>query len=210
MSKLSRDRYRWILLIILVSAVIMFFISGPDYYSSRSFKGIWDQGHILFYTLLFYYLLRFFPLFGSLSLAKQLNWGLFITMSSGILIELVQIKFTRLPELGDIWRNCLGFTFALIFFSGSMNKISERLLHLFKILIIFLIMLELSFPVKALIDEQTALNQFPLLSGFETIFETDRWEPSQKMKRVKTYSREGKYSAEILLTTEKYSGRLEI
>jgi hypothetical protein len=141
-----------------------------------------------------------------LSFTRQLSWGFFITISSGVLIELVQIKFARLPEFGDIWRNCLGFTFALFYFSGSLNNVSERLLYLFKILVIFLIMLELSNPLKAIIDEKIALKQFPFLSGFETIFETDRWEPRQKIKRVKTHSHEGKYSAEIFLTTEKYSG----
>ncbi len=206
MHKLSQDTLHWFFLILLVSAILLFFVSGPDYYSSRSYKSLWDQGHIIFYTIFIFYLLRFFPWFGSLNFPKQLGWGLLITLSTGIIIELVQINFARIPEAGDIWRDCLGCTFALICFSRSSKQISTKYLNILKILIVFLILLEFSYPVKAIIDENIARKQFPLLSGFETPFETDRWEPSERIKRSRTSVSEGKYSAEIHLTTGKYSG----
>jgi hypothetical protein len=184
----------------------MFFISGPDYYSSRSFKTIWDQGHIIFYTLFVYFLLRFSPWFGSLSFTKQIRWGLLITISTGIIIELIQINFTRIPEAGDIWRDCLGCLFALVFFSKSNIKISAKIPAFLKILLVILVIIEFSIPLKALVDEKIAQSQFPLLSGFETPFETERWEPGTCIKRVNNYASKGKYSAEISFTTEKYSG----
>jgi len=206
MHKLSQHTLHWIFLIILLIAILLFFVSGPDYYSSRSYKSLWDQGHIIFYTMFTFYLLRFFPWFGNLNFPKQLGWGLLITLSSGIIIELVQINFSRFPEISDIWRDGLGCAFALICFSRSAMKISERKRYVLKILIIIFILFEFSYPVKAIIDENIARRQFPILSGFETPFETDRWEPSERIKRANAFASEGKYSAEIYLTTEKYSG----
>jgi len=206
MQKLIHHTLRWLLLILLIFAISLFFISGPDYYSSRSFKSLWDQGHILVYTVFMFYLLRFFPWFGTLSISKQLGWTLLMTLATGIIIELVQIDFKRFPEAGDIWRDCLGSAFALIYFSRSFKLISAAYINFWKFLIIILIIVEFSNPAKAIIDENISRKQFPVLSGFETPLETDRWEPREKIRRSGTHTADGKYSAEINLTTEKYSG----
>jgi len=197
---------QWILLFLLILFAVLFFWGGPDYYSPRSFKNIWNLGHIVFYTLLFLYLLQFWLWYSSLSFYRQVGWGLVLTLFTGIGIELIQIQFSRLPEFGDIWRNILGCMLALIFFSRSTRSFGSKHLKIPKLLIIFFVLLEFSYPVISIIDEMIARKQFPLLSGFETPFEMDRWEAGDRLQRSHLYSLEGKYSAQILLDTDRYSG----
>ena len=69
------------------------------------------------------------------------------------------------------------------------------------------LMLVMLWPLsKSLIDEAVARYQFPLLSGFETPFELDRWQGGKRLS-VETISSISKGSLlKLSLTTDKYSG----
>ena len=185
---------------------VLFFFGGPDYYSPRSFKSIWNLGHILFYTVLISYLLRFWPRYASLGIYKQVGWGLVLTIFSGIAVESLQIQFSRLPEFGDIWRDILGCLLAFLFHPDAAKKFHSKAIILFKLFVLFFILIELSYPLKFLLDEIVAKQQFPLLSSFETPFETDRWEAEDRLWKSQLYSADGNYSAKIILNTDLYSG----
>ncbi len=63
------------------------------------------------------------------------------------------------------------------------------------------------FPLtRAVIDEQTALRQFPLLSDFETVFEGDRWKEKELFRVEEGFARHGRHSLKVNLTTDTYSG----
>ena len=194
-----------ILYITLLTGFILFFFSGPDYHSSRSYKTIWDQGHIFFYTIFILILLQHWKGLSSFNILMQYGLVIFLALITGIAIEFLQIQFSRIPEVGDIWRNILGCLVGLTFFSASIKKLPLKLVWLMKTLIIILVLFEFTVPAKAITDEIIAREQFPLLSGFETSFETDRWTADNGINRTQLRVYEGKYAASVLLTTEQYS-----
>jgi hypothetical protein len=59
---------------------------------------------------------------------------------------------------------------------------------------------------KSLIDEAISRHQFPLLSGFETPFEIDRWTGSARLSIATMPSIADSRLLKLSLTTEQYSG----
>jgi hypothetical protein len=131
--------------------------------------------------------------------------GILVTLLTGIPIELLQIEFSRIPEFGDVWRNLVGCFVGLSFFSPKVENLSKGWKRFLKTFVIMLVLVEITAPVKNIIDETIACRQFPLLAGFETPFETGRWRADNGISRTQSPVYSGKYAAEILLTTEKYS-----
>jgi hypothetical protein len=58
----------------------------------------------------------------------------------------------------------------------------------------------------ALIDEEIARIQFPVLSDFETPFETNRWEGDARFSMDRSVARHGKASLRVDMDTSLYSG----
>jgi len=196
----------FILYLFLLIAGLLFFLSGPDYYSPRSYKRIWDQGHVFFYTILSIILLQSWNFIKNKNCTSQLFWLSIITLLSGSLVELIQIKFARLIELSDLWRNFLGCLLGWIFFSDSCKKISAKYLLALRLTVPLLFIIELVSPFSAIIDEIMAQRQFPVLSRFEMPFEVERWEADMTPVRTSEQVYEGDYACRIGLNTEEYSG----
>ncbi len=191
---------------VLAAATLLFFFGGPDYYACRFHKSVWNLGHILYYILVSYIVLRQWKRFSLKSFHVQLS-GLFIfCMLSGVAIELIQVNFKRIPEWGDLWRDFLGILLGIVLFSESFKSVSPLTRRFIKIIGVLFLMAEIIPSIRAVSDEMIARKQFPLLSGFETPWETDRWESDNRLNRRGDIVREGKYAASTLLTTERYSG----
>ena len=195
-----------ILYILLLIAGSLFFLAGFDYYSPRSYKRIWDQGHVFFYTILCVILLQSWNFIRNKNCPGQLFWLSLITILSGSLVELIQIKFARLTELGDLWRDFLGCLLGWSFFSDSCKKISAKYLWAIRLAVILLLIIELVSPFNAVLDEIIAKRQFPVLARFETRLEIERWESERPPVRTSEQVYEGKYACKFTLTTEQYSG----
>jgi hypothetical protein len=151
-------------------------------------------------------LLQHWKQLSSISILTQYGLLILLALVTGIAIELLQIQFSRIPEFGDIWRNILGCLVGLTFFSASIKRLPIKFVWLMKSIIIILVLIQFAAPAKALTDEIIAREQFPLLSGFETPFETDRWTADNGIKRIDQRAYEGRYAASVLLTTEQFSG----
>lgn len=192
--------------LVLLIGFLLFFIGGPDYYSSRSVKRIWDVGHILFFVLFTFTLLQNWSFLRDKNLSKRLIIILLLTLILGLFVEFAQLLFHRLPESGDVWRDVLGALFALVFFFPQERSRWSKSGLIVKIILIVLLIYELENPFIAMLDEKIAGEQFPVLSNFETPFESDRWEVDGKIKRFKEMSYEGHYCLQALLTPQKYSG----
>jgi VanZ family protein len=195
-----------ILYLLLLIAGLLFFLAGFDYYSPRSYKKIWDQGHVFFYTILCIILLQSCNFIRKKNCIVQLFWLSLITILSGLLVELIQIKFARLTEWGDLWRDFLGCLLGWSFFSDSCKKISAKCLLVIRLTTTLLLIIELVSPLQAICDELIATRQFPVLSGFETPLEIQRWESERPAVRTSERVYEGKYACKFTLTTEQYSG----
>jgi hypothetical protein len=195
----------WIYGVFLATGSVLLFLGGPDYYSSRSFKSLWDIGHIVYFVL-FAGLLSRWSLVSRMSLAWQWTIILASTLLLGVSIELIQHGTARTPDTGDVLRDLTGSFLVLVFGSlGSKLQPARRRLSLqFSVLVLLLVQL---WPVtRSLIDEAIARYQFPLLSGHETPFEIDRWTGSAGLS-VETIApiSQGKL-LKLSLTTDQYSG----
>ena len=195
----------WVYSIILAIGSVLLFLGGPDYYSSRSFKYLWDIGHIVYFALLTCLLLRW-RFVAQMSLAGQWIIILVITLLVGVSIEFLQYGTDRIPDTGDVLRDLTGSLLVLVF--GSSKSASQHVSwQLSKQLAVLVLLLFQLWPLtKTLIDEAIALQQFPLLSNFETPFEIDRWAGNAKLSAESMPSISQGKLLKLSLTTDQYSG----
>jgi len=195
----------WLISLALLIGSILLFVSGPDYYASRSLKSFWDMGHILYFALLTVLLSRW-RLVSRLSLIWQWTTILTITLLLGVSIEILQYGTTRSPNTGDVLRDLTGSLLVLVF-GPLATKLQPSYRRLSLQLSVIVLTLVLLWPfARSLIDEAISRDQFPLLSGFETPFEIYRWQGGNRLS-VESISAisDGKL-LKLSLTTDKYSG----
>ena len=202
---LQKSHSIWFISILLLAGSILLFIGGPDYYSSRSLKRFWDIGHILYFALLSVLLMRWSPVSG-MSLLWQWTTILTITFLLGVSIELMQYGTARTPDTGDVLRDLTGSLLVLVFgpSAAKLRPVNRRFFLQFSVIVLTLIMI---WPfVRSLIDDAISWYQFPLLSGFETPFEIDRWEGDGRLSVESEMSISNGNILKLSLTTDKYSG----
>ncbi|MCP3896101.1 MAG: hypothetical protein GY706_15955, partial [Bacteroides sp.] len=94
-----------------------------------------------------------------------------------------------------------------IFFLLPSRKIVQRkLLGVFQVITVCLVGLQVYPFITALSDEYFAREQFPILSGFETPWEIQRWSGGADYAIADSVHLDGKYSMRVLLNTDLYSG----
>jgi len=129
-----------------------------------------------------------------------------IIFFSGGLIELLQGYLNRSPDMMDLARDLAGGLVSMAFFTTAIKTISKNSRRIFQLLA-FVLLIILLYPLAiALTDELIAAKQFPLLSGFETPFEINRWHGNSAISVADTVSSHGKSSLKVKLNTSKYSG----
>jgi hypothetical protein len=184
---------------------MLFFISGPDYYAPRSFKNLWNLGHIIFFSLL--PLLVFSALKKSKSYPRQVLYIIVLTLLLGTLIEILQTGLDgRIPDMGDIFRNIIGALVGSAFLLLSRKNLPRKQLVAIQLLVILLVFLQMVPIINAFWDENIAKRQFPLLSGFETPFETDRWMGGAAFEVSDDIRKNGATAMKVMLNTDTYSG----
>ena len=192
-------------LLVLILIFPFFFWGGPGYHAARSFKALWDLGHILFFALATFLVLH---------LARQrgldTKWRFVLALIilgtvGGILIELLQLGAgNRSVDPWDVYRDFLGILTGLIF-CQTLPAVG-RLRWCFFIVYAILFSIALRPLAVALVDECLAERQFPILADFETFFEQDRFQPNNRLKRTDNHARSGGHSLRVQLTTDTYSG----
>ena len=201
----NKNNRLWIYGISLAMGTVLLFLSGPDLYPSRSFKHFWDIGHILYFVL-FAVLLSRWRLVSRMSLAWQWTTILVITLLAGVAIELMQYGTTRTPDAGDVLRDLSGSLLVLVFgpLRSKLQPGSWRNSLQISVSVLLLVLL---WPVaRSLLDEAIARHQFPLLSGFETPFEIERWAGSARLSVETIASISQDKLLKLSLTTDQYSG----
>jgi len=194
-----------ITIILIIGSALLFF-GGPDYYAARSFKNIWNIGHILLFFVFAYALLTYWFWIKRESMQRQLLFLILAVLVIGIFIELLQVKFQRDLDFHDVWRDLLGMFLFFFFFARVRRFIPKVFLRSTQLCLILFLLVELYFPLHAIADEIISHKQFPVLSDFETPFEMDRWNGDAKMERINGFSHTGKACGKIILTTDLYSG----
>ncbi len=197
-----------IITLLLISAVLFFlhFTARPCDISIRSLDYAWDMGHLVSFFIWTLTGLNFFKPGSRPSFFKLILRVVLITAGAAASIELIQLFFNRSADVDDILKGLLGSLTALAFFSSSRFSWPRQVLRMFQIVIILLIMLA-SYPlISAFIDESIAQVQFPVLSDFETAFETQRWHGNIRYTVVDEVAVHGRHSLKMDLNTAKYSG----
>jgi hypothetical protein len=164
------------------------------------------MGHVLAFSVWAYLLLLLWKDLRQWPFLKQSLSVLFLTLSLGILIELIQVRFHRAPEIGDVMRDLTGSLITLSFFSPSRKNIPKFSLRLFQTCVALMLLFGTYPLAKALADEIIAKDQFPLLSDFETPFEIDRWGENSDLAIHRNIAIHGESSLKVPLSTELYSG----
>jgi VanZ family protein len=195
--------------LLLLIGLPFFFFGGPGYHSTRSFQAAWDMGHILFFAIA--------TIWGFRLIKKRVgHWSplrLLLTFSGGVLVSGVLVEFLQMftggrsPDLLDVLRNQLGCLLAFACLprpSGSNQSFLPR--WAFRVVTLLLLAIAALPLARAVIDEQAALQQFPVLSDFETPLEKYRWVYERQMREETAIVRHGKKSMRVQLSTAKYSG----
>ncbi|MGI6656351.1 MAG: VanZ family protein [Desulfobulbus sp.] len=198
-----RYAHLWVL---LLAVFPLFFVAGPGYYSSRSFVAFWDLGHVFFFAVFSVWVTAIVP-----RRALERPWRLLavlflVVLAAGCVVEGLQ-KFAtgRLPDPGDLLRNQLGCVTAFVWVFRA-HFAQRRRLRLVQVVVVVLLLWAFWPLTRALTDESLALRSFPVLSNFETPFERYRWKDPRQTRRERNIVREGRFSMQVRLSTNKYSG----
>lgn len=193
------------LYIIFITCLIFLFIDGPDWYSPLPVQKAWDLGHILLFFIGGILFLTDFRRYFKDTFLWHLLIVVVFTLILGLLTEMIQVRFHRDPDMGDLIRDLLGGCTAVFFFSPRRRDLPAIGLRSFKFVLIIAVVLEAWPLIRALSDAWIAARQFPLLCDFETPFEVDRWYAEWPLSLDKTTVRHGEKSLQVQFTSEKYS-----
>jgi VanZ family protein len=192
--------------IVLFLSFVLFFIDTTDIVPSRSFKIAWNLGHIVFFAVAIYLLLKHTSFLQQATHTHQFFWIVGICLVAGVLIESIQFFVGRQAAWQDILRNMLGGLSALAFFPRPKSNNTQLLGIQSKVIITLLLCTQLYPLLVTLVDEQMARSNFPILADFESKLELSRWTSNGSITLDKNVTDHGVYSARIELTTDKYSG----
>ncbi len=187
--------------LILMSA--LFFLGGPDYHSPRSFKAIWNLGHIIYFAVL---PLLLFPLanFNQLKPLVQIALIVGVTLILGALIECLQYGLNRVPDMGDLFRNLIGAGIAVCFLLPLKRSLPKN--RVFQTMLVLLVVVQIYPVAVALIDEHHASRDFPILSNFQSPFQRHRWVGGANITIENGVGHPGNRALRADLTTQQYSG----
>lgn len=197
---------RWMLLLVLLVVTGVLFWGDPGIDLGRSFRHLWNAGHLVYFGLLSYLLL-------TLKIVKRrsitLQWliTLGLTMAGGVLIELMQIGTTRTADMQDVLRDLIGSLLVLSWVTGrGQTGVFRRVIIGVRAGLIIALLIMLKPLAVSLIDEGIALYQFPVLADFNNPFAIKRWEGNAERTIVSLPAMPETRAMQIDLTRQKYSG----
>jgi len=192
----------------ILSAVflVLLFVGGPWSFSVRWGQAVWNLGHIPCFALWTWLLLSLRPGLAARPFWRQSIEVLGLAFLAGVIIELLQLATGRSMKANDVALDLLGSLLVLAFFSPTRRTAPRRLLRSVQTIAVALLVLALVPLALDIADEIRAHRQFPLLSGFETRYEIDRWKGDTLYYLDRSVAPDGGCSLEVLLTTEEYSG----
>ncbi len=199
-----RDRRRWFIYILLL-VLPFFFVGGPDYDSQRSLKELWNLGHFFFFMI---FILVQDSYWCSLhrSIYFRMAAACITVTCVGLGIELLQLHIDdRFFSWRDVGMDLMGGVTALLWRAGrSLPPLPATLTAVVSIVVVCVNFVPFG---RVVLDEYCSGRDFPLLAGFETTIELRRWTGGRGgLTRVPLPRVQGKHSARITLTTDKYSG----
>ncbi|PLY02344.1 MAG: hypothetical protein C0622_05685 [Desulfuromonas sp.] len=186
----------------LLGAVLLF-VGGPDLYSLRSFRSLWEVGHLFCFALWVYLYARWRA---EASFPRILLEVIVLTFLVGGVTELIQGMIGRNASWQDLGNDYVGSLVGVLFFAPARKKLFRPWLLLLQLPLLAFVCWTL-FPVAGIaIDEALLWARFPQLSGFESRLEAGRWIGSTRRSVSHDVHFAGDASLKVELTTQIYSG----
>lgn len=192
-----------LLLAVLLLLFPLFFVGGPDTYSSALFNNLWNYGHVIFFTAALLLAVQTRPIpFG-----RTWFWIVLAIFTLGAAIEFVQNFIDRDASWSDIAHNIYGAFIGLCW--GQRATGQRNLLVGLRVLSVMLIAPMLWLTAQLTYADWQMRKQFPLINSFESSYELRqlanigervRWSQSNH------YASSGEFSLAVKLATDTYSG----
>ncbi len=190
--------------LLLVMVFPLFFLGIFQSNNDRIWQEIWNMGHVLFFGGLTYSLI-------SVEFSKSQKRRFHLIHVSAIVlvlaafIEVIQVSLpNRTADLHDLLNGIAGGGIVLSIYSSYQGCLIKRVFFLSSATCLAGFSL---YPLCTIVyDEISVYRSFPLLSGLESRYEIKRWMTQEKIKRVKTPVKSGRYSLRVSLAPGKYPG----
>ena len=201
--KFITHKYLCLIIPLAVIMVVLLFVGGPNADSLRSFRYVWGMGHLFCFAI---WTLLYVNWRSSHSFYQQLIAVVVLAFLLGGATELIQSGIGREASWEDLGNDIIGALIGMSFLAPARHSIPTYNLIIFKVIVVSLVFISVLPLSKVLIDDVTAWQQFPLLSGFETSLEKTRWRGSARRSIDNNIFHSGKASLRVELTTQRYSG----
>jgi VanZ family protein len=190
---------KWRILIIMVICItpLLFADVGPDYYSLRMYRALWDMGHIPFFMLSTYVVVR---VLRSRVTWSGTSWVLIImggALFIGGLTEIIQGYVGRSVSMRDLYSDLVGAFLVVAWYSPIHRRTAHAAVVLLRVSAIILLLFALVPILTDALDETLARQQFPVLAGLENPSEVSRFKGNVSYNRVRFNAAEKNYSLRV-------------
>jgi len=202
---LNRYLRKAILHILFAAGLILMFTGGPGQSVTRSFRDLWNLGHVVLFFLFVFILRSDWEGFSVRGPAMQWLLALSAAAVLGLATEVLQSFTGRQFDYVDILRDLAGCSVGMLCMNNLDSRRrtgTDRLRYAAVFIILLIVLLPLLF---SLADEFIANGQFPVLAGFETPLEINRWRADGQISISNDICREGESSLRAEFTTRRYS-----
>lgn len=194
-------------LLVAMLFLLLLFVGGPGSDASRLIKHLWDLGHVFSFALWTWLYLQWRA---QAEFWRQFLLLLVLTLLIGGVTELIQAQWLastgREGSWLDLQKDLLGCVLVLLFLDPTRRKLKRGLRHALQLLVLLLTFWTLVPLAYIVADEVVSWRQFPLLSGFETSLEIERWEGNSYRQVVNEPVYRGIAALQVQLNTDQYSG----
>ena len=189
----------------LLLLAALFLGGGPDDGQARSWKALWNLGHVATFVVWTLAALSFLPRLAAMPWSRQARWVLGAGAALALLIEGLQSFTAREASLVDVATSLVGALLALAFASPAITRLAPRRRRAVRLAAVTLLVASLAPLALALLDEALARRQFPVLSDFESPLERARWDSRADFAISDRRARHGHHALRVRFTTERYS-----
>lgn len=190
---------------LFITGLVFLFVGGPGHNIPRYVGAGWNLGHVALFILFIFILNRDWKGFSAKPL--KLQWVLVISVSAlfALTTELMQSYVGRQFDVFDIFRDLAGCVIGMLLL-GKLSDNYKRRGNAVRVSVIVSLLIITSYQLAiSLTDEYIAAKQFPVLAGFETPFEINRWRADGAISISNDISKSGNSSLKAVFTTKAYS-----
>lgn len=154
------------LLLLCVVVLVLLFAGQAGPYASRSFKALWNLGHLFAFFLWTLLALQTFSRLAALRWPLRLLICVLAALVSGVLIEYLQVPLGRQAEVADVINDVLGSVLAFVVYTGIHRRTAVVPLIAWLFAVCLIIAWHNRTGIIHLYDDMLARQQFPVLLEF--------------------------------------------